>query len=35
MKRVKHLMKKVLKAYVNSYYQLNKPLIDSGLTTLF
>lgn len=28
MKRMKHLMKKVLKAYVNGYYQLNKPLID-------
>ena len=32
MKRVKHLMKRVFNAWVGGFYQLNKPLIDAGVT---
>ena len=32
MKRVKHLMKRVFNTWVEGFYQLNKPLIDAGVT---
>ena len=32
MKRGKHLMKRVFNAWVEGFYQLNKPVIDAGIT---
>ncbi len=32
MKRVTHLMKRVFNAWVEGFYQLNKPVIDAGIT---
>lgn len=32
MKRVKHLVKRVFVAYVESFYKLNKPIIDAGIS---